>query len=157
MTSRKFAKTGRRCTMAVVATVPATSSQSRTIAYWITTAVLVFAVFTGGIGELAHAWGTLETVTVLGYPSYILTILGVWKLLGAVTLVVPGLPRLKEWAYAGIFFGMTGAAMSHAMKGDYGPGAYHLVVTLALAGLALASWALRPQSRTLGALFPDRA
>lgn len=138
-------------------TVPTTCSQSRTTTYWITTIALVFAVFTGGIGELAHAWRTLETVTSLGYPSYILTILGAWKLLGAVTLVVPGLPRLKEWAYAGIFFGMTGATVSHAIKGDYGPGAYHLVATLALAGLALASWALRPQSRTLGVLFPAKA
>jgi hypothetical protein len=82
------------------------------------------------------------------------TILGVWKLLGAITLLVPGFPRLKEWAYAGIFFGMTGAAVSHAMKGDFGPYAFHLIVTLSLAVLAVISWALRPQSRTLGIIFP---
>jgi uncharacterized membrane protein YphA (DoxX/SURF4 family) len=98
--------------------------------------------------------GTLDTVRVLGYPPYLLTILGTWKILGSIAIVIPGFPRLKEWVYAGIFFGMTGAAASHAMKGDFGPFAYHIVITLSLAALALLSWALRPQSRTLGPLFP---
>jgi uncharacterized membrane protein YphA (DoxX/SURF4 family) len=131
--------------------------RTKMIGYWAATATLVFAVLSGGVGELAHAWGTLETVTILGYPSYILTILGVWKVLASITLLVPGFPRLKEWAYAGIFFGMTGAAVSHAMKGDYGPYAFHLIVTVGLAALTLVSWALRPQSRTLGILFPAKA
>jgi uncharacterized membrane protein YphA (DoxX/SURF4 family) len=127
---------------------------TKMILYWTTTAILVFAVLTGGAGELAHAWGTLETVTILGYPPYLLTILGVWKVLGAITVLIPGFPRLKEWAYAGIFFGMTGAAASHALVGDFGPYAFHLIVTLALALLAIVSWALRPQSRALGIIFP---
>src|SRR6266496_3243486 len=62
--------------------------------------------------------------------------------------LAPSFPRLKEWAYAGIFFEMTGAAASHAARGDYGAHAYHLIVTLTFAGLTVASWALRPQSRT---------
>jgi uncharacterized membrane protein YphA (DoxX/SURF4 family) len=128
--------------------------EAKMIGYWVATATLVFAVLSGGIWELARTWGTLETVTILGYPPYLLTILGVWKVLGSVALLVPRVPRLKEWAYAGIFFGMTGAAVSHAMKGDYGTYGYHLIVTLSLAALALVSWALRPQSRTLGVLFP---
>jgi uncharacterized membrane protein YphA (DoxX/SURF4 family) len=128
--------------------------KTKMIAYWATTAILVFAVLTGGVGELARTWGTLDTVRVLGYPPYLLTILGIWKILGSIAVVVPGFPRLKEWAYAGIFFGMTGAAVSHTMKGDFGPYAFHLIVTLSLAVLALVSWALRPQSRTLGTLFP---
>ncbi len=131
--------------------------ETKVIGYWAATVIIVFAVLTGGVGELARAWGTLETATTLGYPAYLLTILGVWKVLGAITLLVPRFPRLKEWAYAGIFFGMTGAAASHAMKGDYGPYGYHVIVTLSLAGLALVSWALRPQSRTLGILFPAEA
>lgn len=126
----------------------------KAIGYWATTAILVFAVLTGGVGELAHAWGTLETTTILGYPPYILTILGVWKVVGSIVLLLPGFPRLKEWAYAGIFFGMTGAVASHALAGDYGPYAYHLIGPLSLAVLAIVSWALRPQSRTLGVLFP---
>jgi uncharacterized membrane protein YphA (DoxX/SURF4 family) len=128
--------------------------KTKMIGYWAATGILVFAVLSGGVGELGRTWGTLETVTTLGYPPYLLTILGVWKILGAIALLVPGLPRLKEWAYAGIFFGMTGAAASHAMQGDYGPYAYHLIATLSLAALAVISWALRPQSRTLGVLFP---
>jgi hypothetical protein len=131
--------------------------KAKAIGYWVVTATLVFAVFSGGIGELWRTWGTLDTVTVLGYPPFILTILGTWKILGSIAIVVPGFPRLKEWAYAGIFFGMTGAAVSHVMKGDFGPFAYHVVVTLSLAALALISWALRPQSRTLGRLFPSEA
>ena len=74
-------------------------------------------------------------------------ILGVWKLLGSVALVIPRFPRLKEWAYAGIFFNMTGAAVSHVVCHD---AAWHVVVTLGLSALAVASWALRPADRTLG-------
>jgi hypothetical protein len=73
--------------------------------------------------------------------------------LGGITLLVPRFPRLKEWAYAGIFFNMTGAAASHAVSGD---AAWHVIVTGSLAVLAVASWALRPQSRTLGVLFPAK-
>jgi len=83
----------------------------------------------------------------LGYPLYFVTIIGLWKVLGSIALVAPRLPRLKEWAYAGIFFNMTGAAASHWVRGD---AAWHVIVTLAFAALAVASWALRPPSRTLG-------
>jgi hypothetical protein len=66
---------------------------------------------------------------------------------------VPRFPRLKEWAYAGILFEMTGAAASHAMGAD---GAWHVIVTLLFAALTVSSWALRPQSRTLGVLLPTK-
>jgi uncharacterized membrane protein YphA (DoxX/SURF4 family) len=124
------------------------------IGYWATTVILAFAVVSGGLGQLAHAWGTVETVTILGYPAYFLTIIGFWKVLGGIAILAPGLPRLKEWAYAGIFFEMTGAAASHVLAGDYGENGFHIVATLGLAALTIASWALRPQSRTLGVLFP---
>src|ERR1700694_54010 len=94
--------------------------KTKVIAYRATTAILVFAVLTGGLGQLAHAWGTLETVQLLGYPPYFLTILGLWKVLGAIALLVPRFPRLKEWAYAGIFFDLTGAVASIAAVGVYG-------------------------------------
>jgi hypothetical protein len=119
--------------------------QARRIGFWTSTAILVFVLLSGGVGELLHLWGTLDTATVLGYPPYFLTIIGAWKILGALVLLVPGFPRLKEWAYAGIVFNMTGAAASHAFAADYGPFAFHVLVTLALAGLALASWALQPR------------
>jgi uncharacterized membrane protein YphA (DoxX/SURF4 family) len=119
------------------------------LAYWATTAILVFVMVSGAVGELTHQWGTLETNTILGYPLYLLTIIGVWKVLGAIALVVPGFSRIKEWAYAGMFFNMTGAFLSHAVVGD---GANHLIATSCVALLVVASWALRPQSRTLGKL-----
>jgi hypothetical protein len=84
-----------------------------------------------------------------------LTILGAWKVVGAIALLIPRSPRLKEWAYAGIFFNMTGAAASRAFVGDYGPHAFHLVVTLGFAGLALASRALLPH-RGRGIRSPTR-
>jgi hypothetical protein len=92
----------------------------------------------------------------LGYPLYLMTILGTWKMLGSITLLAPRFPRLKEWAYAGIFFNMTGAAISHAVVGDE---AWHVWYTASLALVALVSWALRPESRALGTLMPshDRA
>ena len=103
-------------------------------------------MFSGGIAELAHRPETIEGMKQLGYPVYFVMILGFWKLLGSLALVMPGFPRVKEWAYAGIFFNMTGAAVSHLVCQD---AAWHVAVTLGLAALAVASWALRPASRTL--------
>jgi len=120
---------------------------TKSIAYWMTTGIVVFAMFSGGLAELAHRPETIDGMRQLGYPVYFVMILGFWKLLGSLALVVPGFPRVKEWAYAGIFFNMTGAAVSHVVCQD---AAWHVVVTLGLAALAVASWALRPASRTLG-------
>jgi uncharacterized membrane protein YphA (DoxX/SURF4 family) len=126
-------------------------------AYWATTGLLVFFLLSGAAGEITQQWGTLETSTILGYPTYFLTIIGTWKVLGSVALLVPWFPRLKEWAYAGIFFNMTGAAASHAFAGDYGVYAYHVIATLAIALLAVASWALRPPSRRVGVVVAATA
>ena len=120
---------------------------TKSIAYWTTTGMVVFSMFSGGVAELAHRPETIEGMKLLGYPVYFVMILGFWKLLGSLALVVPGLPRVKEWAYAGIFFNMTGAAVSHLMCHD---AAWHVSVTLGLAALAVASSELRPASRTLG-------
>jgi hypothetical protein len=81
----------------------------------------------------------------LGYPTYFLVILGVWKLLGAVALVIPRFPRLKEWAYAGVVFNLTGALISHVVSGDIEPGPMAYLVTMI--GATAASWFLRPPSR----------
>lgn len=119
---------------------------TRKIAYWATTGLLAFAMLSGGIAELLRLPGNVEgTVHVLGYPAYVLTILGTWKVLGTLAILVPGFPRLKEWAYAGIVFNMTGAAASHAAMHDYGTYGFHIIVTLSLAALAIASWALIPR------------
>ncbi|PEC20746.1 DoxX family protein [Bacillus cereus] len=122
-------------------------TKGKMIAYWTVTLLLAAAIMLSGIGQLMQYGGNVELVTNLGYPLYILTILGIWKVLGAITLVVPGFPRLKEWAYAGIFFLMTGATLSHAFANDYGDYGLHIILPLSYAALNIASWALRPQSR----------
>jgi len=81
-----------------------------------------------------------------GYPAYFASILGFWKLLGGVALLVPGMPVLKEWAYAGVCFDLTSAAVSHAASGD---GAAEVSAPLVIAVLAIASYVLRPCSRTV--------
>jgi len=83
---------------------------------------------------------------------YFFAILGVWKALGAIAILAPGFPLLKEWAYAGIFFDLTGAAASCAAVGGYGAYGFHVLAPLIIAGIMVASWALRPPSRTIGLL-----
>jgi uncharacterized membrane protein YphA (DoxX/SURF4 family) len=121
----------------------------RTI-YWTTTGILALGLFGGGAVELTHYQPAIAGMARLGYPAYFLTIIAAWKVLGALALLAPGFPRLKEWAYAGVFFNMTGAAISHAVC--HTP-AWNIAVTLGFAALAVASWALRPESRKLGVLF----
>src|SRR6185436_12937541 len=122
-------------------------ARAKAIAYWAATGMIVFAMFSGGVAELMHRPATINGMKELGYPVYFIMIIGFWKILGSVALVAPKLPRLKEWAYAGIFFNMTGAAVSHAATGS---ATWHVIVTLSLAVVTVASWALRPVSRTLG-------
>ncbi|GAB2565827.1 DoxX family protein [Nocardia heshunensis] len=136
-------------TSPAIQTRPATRAQARTIAYWACTLLLVFVLSGGAYGELTRQYGTLETHTVLGFPTYLLPLLATWKLLGSAAILVPGFPRLKEWAYAGMFFNMTGAFLSHLVEKDYGSAGMHLTVTAGVTGLVIASWALRPASRTL--------
>lgn len=118
--------------------------------YWIPTLLVSLAMLAGGSADLARPAELVEGMTThLGYPLYFLTILGAWKVLGGLALLVPGLPRLKEWAYAGIVFDLTGAAASHLAAGD---GADKVVGPLVLTGLAFVSWAMRPSSRRVGEL-----
>ena len=131
------------------------------IGYWVITIIVALELLVGGVADLIHgpillfAGDPAALVDAqLGYPLYLGTILGVWKLLGAIALLAPRFPRLKEWAYAGIFFEMTGAAASWAARGG---GLGDLIWPLAFAVLTLASWALRPPGRTLGVLFPARS
>src|SRR5206468_7145048 len=89
-----------------------------------------------------------ETMHHLGYPLYFASILGFWKLAGAIAIVAPGFPRLKEWAYAGFFFDLTAAAVSRAAVGD---SAADVIAPLVFLALVMASWALRPATRKLAA------
>jgi hypothetical protein len=129
--------------------------KAKEITYWTTTSLIALETFAGGIVDLTHGRANVfsgprvvDIVTGLGYPVYVLTILGVWKIPGAITLVAPGFRRLKEWAYAGIVFELTGAAASQAVRGRRDD----VIAPVVLLCLALASWALRPPSRMLGAV-----
>ena len=137
-------------------------SSSRVMSYWVMTMVTALELLAGGVTDLIHGRTALvagepvaEVLAHLGYPVYLLTILGVWKLLGAIALLAPRFPRLKEWAYAGSFFVYAGAVASGMVRGLDDPGTF-IWPPLIFAVLTLASWALRPQSRTLGVLFPDK-
>lgn len=121
--------------------------KTRNILYWAATGLVAAAFTAGGFANVTRAAPVVATLDALGYPAYLASILGVCKLLGALALVAPGLPRLKEWAYAGIVFNMAGAVVSHLFVGD-APDT--LLAPVILMALALISWALRPESRMLG-------
>jgi len=123
-----------------------------TVAYWIATLIVADEMLAGSIWDLLHIEYVRVVLTHLGYPLYLLNILGIWKLPCGVVLLVPHFPRLKEWAYAGAFFNYSGAAASHLIVGDpiavwAGPAGF--------AAITLASWALRPPERRLAPALPD--
>ncbi|SEF94556.1 DoxX family protein [Paenibacillus sp. UNC499MF] len=126
-----------------------TRHRGKTIAYWTVTLLLAISITLSGIGQLMRLGGNVDLVTGIGFPLYVTHILGTWKLLGVIAIIVPGFPRLKEWAYASIFFLMTGAALSHVFAGDYGDSGFHFILPLFYAALNIASWALRPKSRKM--------
>jgi len=133
------------------------STKSRTIVYWIMTVLVVMPIGSGGIAQMMQYLASPHgVVPVLGYPIYFFLILGFWKFFGALTILVPRFPRLKEWAYAGIFFDLTGAAASNAMSGGYGAYGFHIIAPLIITGFMLASWALRPPNRTLGVILSPK-
>jgi len=126
----------------------ALTSRRGAIAYWLCTALVVFELVVGGVWDVLRVPRVAELIGRLGYPPYFLVILGIWKLLGAVALLIPKFPRLKEWAYAGVIFDLTGAVASLWASGlmDAGTVGYPIAMT----GVAVASWALRPPSRRRG-------
>lgn len=121
-------------------------SKSRVIGYWVVTAMVAFVIGAGGVADLSGAAEVAEGFARLGYPEYFATILGVWKIGGAVVILLPKTPLLKEWAYAGIVFDLTGAAASHVYVSDP---VGETVVPLVVLALTVASWMLRPAGRRL--------
>jgi hypothetical protein len=114
----------------------------RSVGYWLATVLVAAELGLGGIWDIQRLPMVRDLVTHLGYPSYFLVLLGTWKVLGAVALLVPHRALLKEWAYAGAFFTYTGAIVSHLTTGyDLG----ELPLLVALTALTVLSWALRPQ------------
>jgi hypothetical protein len=120
--------------------------KSRNIAYWIVTALTAFVFLSGGVVDIVRPKSAVEGMMHLGYPAYFMVILGVWKVLGGIVVLAPKSQLLKEWAYAGMLFDLTGAAASHASTGDP---AWRIVMPLVLLCIVIASWALRPDSRKL--------
>lgn len=118
----------------------------KNLPYWITTALFAFALTGSGLMTVTQQPPMVAAYTHLGYPLYFMTILGVSKLVGVATLLAPGLPRLKEWAYAGFAINMSAAVVSHLASGDPVGQATAPIVLL---GLALSSWWLRPADRKL--------
>ncbi len=126
----------------------------KTIAYWIFTIWLSFGMLSSAAVQLLRVEGAHEFILDdLGYPSYFLNIIGVWKILGVAAILAPGFALLKEWAYAGFFFLATGIIGSHAASespfGEILPG-------ILLLALTVLSWWLRPASRKLAANNPGR-
>ncbi len=116
------------------------------IAYWIPTGLFAFALTGSGFMTITHQPPMVAVYQHLGYPMYFMTLLGAAKLAGVAVLLAPGLPRLKEWAYAGFAINLVSAAVSHVASGDPPGGA---VAPMVLLALALASWHLRPEDRRL--------
>jgi len=113
------------------------------IIYWVATIWLSLGmVSTGGV-QLFKVKEEVDMFNQLGYPAYLLTILGVWKMLGVVAVLIPKFPLLKEWAYAGFFFAMSGAIFSHLAIGD---GAKELFGPTLLLILTVVSWYFSPDS-----------
>lgn len=114
------------------------------IIYWIVTLFLSIGMTAGGIQQMLQIGGYNKIVTDLGYPLYLLTILGVWKILGVIAILIPKFPLLKEWAYAGFFFAMSGAFISHLIVGQPFSEA---VSSLILLVVTVLSWYFRPADR----------
>jgi uncharacterized membrane protein YphA (DoxX/SURF4 family) len=122
------------------------NTKPRISVYFLTLGLFALAMLSSGVMNLLQPPRLLESMSHLGYPTYVLVIVGVWKILGALAIAVPGFTRLKEWAYAGFTFELSGAVISHLASGD-GPG--KAAFPLALLALGLTSWALRPSSRRI--------
>jgi uncharacterized membrane protein YphA (DoxX/SURF4 family) len=122
------------------------TTKTTKIIYWIATLWLSLGMLSTGIVQLLKMKEEVSLMTTLGYPSYLLTILGVWKILGVIAVLIPKFPLLKEWAYAGFFFTMTGAVISHLIVGD---DAKNLFGPILLIALATVSWYFRPEDRKI--------
>jgi uncharacterized membrane protein len=116
------------------------------IIYWIVTALLAFGMLANGLAQIFHAKGFVDIAVHLGYPLYFLYIIGVWKILGVTAILMPRFKLVKEWAYAGFFFAMSGAVLSHVALGDP---IKEIAPSLVLLILVVLSWYFRPEDRKI--------
>lgn len=120
--------------------------RKKLIWYWIVTAILSFCIFFGGLTQALQLKETVQGFKPLGYPTYFISLIGVWKVLGVIAILIPGFKLLKEWAYAGIFFAMTGAVVSHIASHDV---KVQIIAPFLLAVFTILSWYLRPANRKI--------
>ena len=119
------------------------ASTMKRVAYWVCTGFVAFFIGSGGLAYATQVPDVVQGVVALGFPVHFVVLLGVWKVLGSLAILAPGFPVLKEWAYAGIIFDLTGAASaSIATGGEW----WHVGAPLSIAALVAASWALRPEA-----------
>lgn len=121
-------------------------TRTRKIIYWVATIWVCLGMTSSAIVQLLDVKEETIMMERLGYPHYFQYILGVWKILGVIVVLIPRVPLLKEWAYAGFFFSMSGAAISHIAVNDGIADIFPSLFTLAL---AMTSWWFRPASRRL--------
>lgn len=118
----------------------------KTIIYWGSTLLLSVGMLGSGIAQITHAKEMVELITHVGFPLYFMYIVGVWKLLGVIVILIPNFKLAKEWAYAGFFFLMTGALASHLFMGDAGKAVFGpLFQTIFI----VVSWYFRPSNRKI--------
>ena len=121
------------------------NTKGNSVGYWIATAILAVVLLLAGVMDLLGQPEVTEVMERLGYPMYILALLGIAKLLAAVAILVPKYPRLKEWAYAGVVFNFVGAIYSHISSSE----PEQIVTPGLLLVVAFTSWYLRPAGRML--------
>jgi uncharacterized membrane protein YphA (DoxX/SURF4 family) len=119
-------------------------SKRNKIIYWIATGWLALGMASTGVVQLLQIEENIRPILDLGYPAYFLIILGIWKLLGAIVILIPRCPLLKEWAYAGFFFAMSGAVFSHLASESP---LTEILPALLLLTLTVISWFFRPEER----------
>lgn len=120
------------------------------IIYWVASIWLALGMLSSGTVQLIRMEKEVTLFTKLGYPVYFLTLLGIWKILGVIFLLIPKFPLVKEWVYAGFFFAMSGALYSHLVTGT---AASELFGPALLLLLTIISWAYRPANRKPGSIF----
>jgi len=114
--------------------------------YWIITGILSFCIFTGGLFQALLVKGVVQGFKPLGYPIYFISLIGIWKVSGVIAILIPKFKLLKEWAYAGIFFTMTGAVISHIASNDI---SVQIIAPIVLAIFTVLSWYLRAADRKI--------
>jgi uncharacterized membrane protein len=123
------------------------SGKAAKIIYWVTTGLLALGMLLSGLQQIFHTKQMVDIITPLGYPLYFMYIIGVWKILGVIVILAPRMKLLKEWAYAGFFFVMTGAVVSHLAIGD--DSLKGIIGPLMQAIFIILSWYFRPAGRKI--------